>query len=733
LIKRDGNLFTFESPGKVLRFDCVRGTLDLIDSTNGWVLINQATCGYNNRVLAEGNITVRPGTHRVEISSFFDDEKVRLDLSITLHARTMAYMFDISLTNLSDTPLRLDTISPFILRADRGGDLLVPRPTWYLQGYHSWEPCRIQRLPARSGEPLVSHWMTVMEDFTSSMAIVMGFTTFTRALSSVTIAADGRSLEASTFWEGIHLRPDRTLNGERFMLTMTFSGQEGLELWAHMAGGDMKARQGGTVPAGWCSWYQAFEHIDEGYISRNIDYAAFRGYIQVDDGYQVSEGDWLLPNSRFSHGIQALAMKAHERHMKLGIWVAPFMVSSHSTLFKSHPSWLIKDRHGAPLPLLEWRTGTMFGLDASHPEAQKWLTNVFSVMSSEWGVDLFKLDFLYLGAAQGVRHRRSWTGAQAYRKGIELIRDAAGDRFLLFCGAPIGPSIGIADAMRVSGDTGTAWKGELSASTSVMGTLQRFYMHRRLWINDPDCLILRDSDTELTLAEVETIATVAGLSGGVISSGDDQMSLSDDRRALLYRLLPPFGKCAQPSSLFAPGGPLTFDLRIERTFAAWHVIAFFNFSDSVKDLTCKLSSLGMRKKEYLVYEFWTDTFLGISSDSIMLNDVPPHGTRLLCVRALVGHPQLLSTDLHISQGGMEIGSLVWVRRQRALRMTIRTLPPHEGRLLFYVPPGFALRDVACTAGRFSSRVREDHLLEVTCSTGNPFQLTLLFDENLEGQ
>jgi alpha-galactosidase len=511
------------------------------------------------------------------------------------------------------------------------------------------------------------------------------------------------------------------------MLTLTLTGQDGLEMWAHMAGTDMKAREAVATPAGWCSWYQAFHDIDENYISRNIDNSAFQGYVQVDDGYQESEGDWLLPNKKFPHGIKALATRAHERHLKFGLWVAPFMVSRHSTLFKSHPSWLIKDRHGAPLPLLEWRTGTMFGLDSSHPDAQKWLKDLFSVMTAEWGVDFFKLDFLYLGAAQGVRHKRSWTAAQAYRKGIELIRDAAGERFLLFCGAPLGPSIGIADAMRVSGDAGPVWNGELSASTSLMGTLSRFYMHRRLWINDPDCLILRDRDTGLSLAEVETMATVAALSGGIISFSDDQETLSDERRALLFKLLPPFGKCAHPSSLFSPGWPATFDLRIERPFAAWHVAALFNLSDSAKDLTYQLSSLGMRQKEYLVYELWSDTFLGIARDSIVLKDVPPHGTRLLCVRKLVEHPQFLSSDLHVTQGGVEIGSLAWSRRAKTLRLTIRSLPPHDGRLLFYVPPGFVLRDITCTAERFSSRERDDSLLEVQCSAGEPFQLSLVFE------
>ena len=49
---------------------------------------------------------------------------------------------------------------------------------------------------------------------------------------------------------------------------------------------------------------------------------------------------------------------------------------------------------------------------------------------------------------------RTPSSAPAYRSGIELIREAIGeDAYLLGCGAPLLPSSGLFDAMRVSPDT----------------------------------------------------------------------------------------------------------------------------------------------------------------------------------------------------------------------------------------------------------------------------------------
>lgn len=82
------------------------------------------------------------------------------------------------------------------------------------------------------------------------------------------------------------------------------------------------------------------------------------------------------------------------------------------------------------------------------------------------GFDFFKLDFLYAGALDGGRHE-DMSAVTAYRSGLELIRRAIGtEAYLLGCGAPILPSIGLVDAMRVSPDTGPEYEppqGDLNA------------------------------------------------------------------------------------------------------------------------------------------------------------------------------------------------------------------------------------------------------------------------------
>jgi alpha-galactosidase len=58
-------------------------------------------------------------------------------------------------------------------------------------------------------------------------------------------------------------------------------------------------------------------------------------------------------------------------------------------------------------------------------------------------------------------------------------------------------------------------------------------MHRRLWLNDPDCLMLRTVDTALSPEAARGWARAVGVSGGMALVSDDLSLLGADARAVL--------------------------------------------------------------------------------------------------------------------------------------------------------------------------------------------------------
>ncbi|GAP50040.1 glycoside hydrolase family 36 protein [Streptomyces azureus] len=296
------------------------------------------------------------------------------------------------------------------------------------------------------------------------------------------------------------------------------------------------------APTVWCSWYEYFTEVTEDDIHENLRAMDTLDLpvdvVQIDDGYQRALGDWLTLSGRF-RSRAGIADKIRSRGRRAGIWTAPFLVDPASELAAEHPDWLVRDTAGGFA-----HAGRNWGhdlrvLDTTHPGAAACLTEVFTTLRAE-GYDYFKVDFLYAGALDGVRHA-DVDPLTAYRSGIELIREAIGpESYLLGCGAPILPSIGLFDAMRVSPDTAPHRRPEANdysqpgQDPAEFTGAARQWQHGRLWINDPDCLMARPAveTREQWAAHVES-------TGGLMASSDRLLSLDEWGVTTTRRLLTP--------------------------------------------------------------------------------------------------------------------------------------------------------------------------------------------------
>ena len=194
-----------------------------------------------------------------------------------------------------------------------------------------------------------------------------------------------------------------------------------------------------------------------------------------------------------------------------GLWTAPFLVGADSDLASRHPDWLVE---GAVASDHHW--GQRIGvLDVTHPAAAEHLVGVFATLR-ERGFLFHKIDFIYGGAMEGRRHE-DVSALDAYRRGLELIRQGAGDdAVILGCGAPLLPSIGLVDAMRISPDVMPAWEPDLgdisqpAMRSALAAGRARAWMHGRLWVNDPDCVLVRP-EVERPAPWGDYVATLRGL------------------------------------------------------------------------------------------------------------------------------------------------------------------------------------------------------------------------------
>jgi alpha-galactosidase len=308
-----------------------------------------------------------------------------------------------------------------------------------------------------------------------------------------------------------------------------------------------------TPPSGWCSWYHFFEKVTEADLVENVSlmrdlkehhglHAPRLGFslFQVDDGYQVSWGDWLkLDRKKFPSGsLSTIVDLVQGAGMTAGLWMAPFSADKGSALAANHPEWLLRNTRGVPANSAN--CGKFFyGLDTTHPGVQQHIRQCISTITKKWGFSYLKLDFLYsaiLADSSEACYDRTKTRAQKLCAAMDLINDTLADEkqqvCVLGCGSPLGAMIGHVHCNRVSPDAGLSWLPEMplpqwdkwnlpSARSMLRNSLSRMSQHGRWWTNDPDCMLLRDKGTTFSEDEIISILTVKALSGGSFILSDD--------------------------------------------------------------------------------------------------------------------------------------------------------------------------------------------------------------------
>jgi alpha-galactosidase len=206
-----------------------------------------------------------------------------------------------------------------------------------------------------------------------------------------------------------------------------------------------------------------------------------------------------------------------ETGRKAGLWLAPLLVVPSSSVYKNHRDWLLHDKTGKLVSAgFNWGE-QLYALDTTHPSALNWLVDLM-LKVRQWGYEYVKLDFLYAGALPGKRYV-DIPRETAYRLGLNSMRKALKSVYLLACGAPILPSIGVCDGIRIGPDVAEYFTSHLAdnllmnfAFPGVRNVLRTSV--NRLWLQhlvhiDPDVVYFRSCQNKLTPIEKSVLQDLA--------------------------------------------------------------------------------------------------------------------------------------------------------------------------------------------------------------------------------
>jgi hypothetical protein len=728
------------------------------------------------------DITSDLGTGKVLIIQQ-EDPNLRIKFKVYCYSNSQAIYFQISLEP-GTNPFFLESVKLLVLAdgtisVNASNQLKILKNDW-----QSWSPIEIVDLHFRDKRPNVkverrnkrsfekkpsagevwSDFFSLAKNIQSQDQLFFGFVTLKDQLAQILWKIKNKEkierVECRCSGDSILLEKGDSFDSE---ILMCSSKESPLEEWARITGKLMKKRQFSKIPNGWCSWYIYYSNIDETKIALNIEAAQKLNdripldYIQIDDGYELANGlgDWLETDpKKFPNGLKALVQKIKAAGFKAGLWLAPFLVSRYSKLFKAHNDWIIRDSKGKPIwgvwPFMGASSllGAIFkdrayALDLTHPGVQIWLKDLFKTLVDEIGFEYLKIDFIYAGAMEGIRYNKKMTRIQAYRKGLEIIRDAIGDKtFLLGCGAPFGPSIGLVDATRVSTDTAAAFNvpfllkfvnkllfANLETIPSIKSAMQqnilRYFFHNNFWINDPDALIVR-RESHLSADEIQFEVSVIGLLGGLLFIGDNMVNLTPNEIELIQILNPPYGNSARPLDLLKQKFPEILTLDVQAPFDNWKVLGIFNWSNKTTNANIDLTKIfSPNQEKYHIFEFWEKKYLGIHEKELLIDVIKPHSAKLFAIHQVKAIPTLLSSSFHITQGGVEIKQFEFDPQTDSLHIALEKQGEHKGTLWIYLPDGLQKKRI--DIGENTQEVVEmDNILIINLHFKNETKIALEF-------
>jgi hypothetical protein len=474
---------------------------------------------------------------------------------------------------------------------------------------------------------------------------------------------------------------------------------------------------------GYCTWWaykhafsqQTLDEIVEVFAAKKLPDFGYR-YIQLDDAYQIGNGscpqNWLTWNGKFPGGAEYALKKVQSAGLQGGIWVHRVHRPSDphvADIGQQHPDWFVKKADGSL-----FTAHGFYVLDTKNKEAIDGMVRPIYRELKKQGWDYVKID----GAGDLLSAYKNRECEQHFRRinsnPEESLRDW--DRvareelglnvYILNCwGVHPGLNvIGLADGCRLSSD---GFQPETLANHSSYEGV--------VWRNDPDhCDILGSwlMDENATMrvfgrqepVKVLTVVrpAICSIAGGVLMTSDKVEVYQDDQNLEGMKRSAPVLPTV-PGQLYDPGqGSATWWLQeIDRPFEHWSVLSRIQWAKKrekewkfdlkgIPPQEVRFVDLGLPgDREYLVFEFWTQKFLGTFKDSFAAPAMDQNnGMQVFAIREARQHPWVISTTRHLSQGGVDLLDERWDAGSKTLFVKSAVVANDPYLLTVHLPDGY---------------------------------------------
>lgn len=150
----------------------------------------------------------------------------------------------------------------------------------------------------------------------------------------------------------------------------------------------------GAYESVWCAWgYERQFTVDEviGTLPKVVE-LGFK-WVDVDDGFQICEGDWQANDRIGPDGMRRMTDAIHAAGLKAKLWWCPLAADPESSLAQNHPEMLLVQADGSHEDISWWDS---WYLSPVNPYTETYTASLVDMFLKDWNFDGFKMDGQHL-------------------------------------------------------------------------------------------------------------------------------------------------------------------------------------------------------------------------------------------------------------------------------------------------------------------------------------------------
>ena len=684
-------------------------------------LIQSSDSRYNAKVKTKGKVT----------TLLLTDRKKQLDQKLEIEALdNRCFTILLTVKNTGEEPISLKEIIPIEGTFSEKHD--PEKPHVLMNGTSMSKP--LPTVLTAEMKSLKCSETIALE----SPALAAGYLTGKHNLNRFTVTDPNSQpvFRAHGDCNGCLLMPGASRETDLLFISLHDNPLPQLERYAELAGKINNAKIWPPRVA-WCTWYAGWMHakmntfrngIEKG-IEENIPYIqkyfVKRGGLhtmRICDDHQP-HGDWPNKTGRITQGFDRLANVIDDAGIVPGVWYPTYWASCDSKVFKEHPDWFARKSDGSTWKRISkkepkkrkkskvttspeasgtpWTLKALYNMDAlaifdtSHPEVQQY----FEDAARTWRKRGFRYvtnDFLGYIMSPSKFHDPTMTKVEVFRAGLEAVRRGLGDDvFYRTISGPIGPRMGIANDLRISGDS----HGDNPAA--YYRTAQVWFYHRRLWLNDPSAVVCSLYGEEKPIEWNKMWMSWIALSGTVMTYGEVLETLPKRYINMYQKLFPPLPRAGRPLDIWENDPYLLWGMNPGEKDSDYVLFGVFDVQgDGQRNVRLNLDEIDAQSRgwekpakvaqNYLLWDFWEQKLITSEDEKLEL-PLRAKSCYLFSLRPDLGRPQLLGTSGHFSQGVVETENIKWNADKKELRGKVQGNGGDPSTLFFHVPTGMQLK------------------------------------------